>query len=1681
MRLYRTLRAAFFISISIVCLPLAFTDANAGDGSGRLQALSDGQTFSLTATKPTLQAVMQDGRSRFQFSEQSTAVLGSPGGPQLPGETRLIEIPAGYQPSLEITTGPITEESDVDLVRIPALESDNPEAAKLLPQPPRELQNLFLPTEWASLSDPFTVGSKRYTLLTLSPYRYNEKTQTVRWCSSLQASVKFAPDASAVIPPVRTEPVWRELERGINDSPARDDTDPRADYLGHLVIIIPDNNDAAAEIQPLVDWKRQKGYLVTLARLGGDLGTTKESITNWLQNAWETWPIRQSFVLMVGDAHSDAQHRDMDMPFYYDGAAPSTSWYVSDNQFVQYEGAQGADLWTPEALIGRLPASTTDELHQMVTKIIAYEKTPFVDQPYVKGAVLIAAGVHSCVQANQAVEEMMLRQGYDQGNMYEAFSEYHNGERPDHNVINRGVDNGVGFVNFRGYNNWGDYTTNQIRNRSNGWKLPIVTGFVCATNDFYDQHTNGPESIGEAWVRAYDGDTPRGAVACLGPTDVYTHTWFNNTQDGEFYRLLLERNVHTLGALMLGAKLSLVRNYPSSMRLGNGETVGYYFYAYTLLGDPTMQVWSNDPKQMSISYAANLPTGSATLAFTVSDENNQPLPRAYVHIFKSPNLHYGGFANGDGQVFLSVPALAEGTYSLTATAANHIPATEEFEVGTVSRYAALRSAVVDDDSTGESTGNEDGVANPGETIELHITVANTGSDRLDQVTARLTTDSPDVNITRADADYGSLESGTEWEQAYLVEILNSVRDRSQIEFNLNIASGRDRFLSSFRLPISAYRFSVDTARFVNGQLTPESTRNLVLWLSNHSPMDAGPLAAVLRCSDPTVQIRQAESEFGAMQMGGWASNPDRSFELTASTHTFPGTMLHFGLELTDELGRKDSVLFDLQASDPAPSAPQGPDPYGYWAIDDRDTTSGLAPSYQNLTGNVDLHLRDDNEQGVPQAACGSSTIIDLPFNFRYYGQDFERLTIGSNGWMAFGESHAIAWNNQELGSGLAPPGLVAPYWDDLWGGSVFTRYDQDSSRFIIEWRNFSNGFGGSRMTFSVVLYDPTVTLTSTGDGEIVFQYHNIPPMRDYQEERPTVGISSPDRMNNITLMHGGFVDPRSYDITAHTAVKFTTGPTEEIGAIAGTVTDAEDATPMENIRVMIDGTGLYGVTDVNGDYRIDGVLAGVCGVRAHKMFYNDAFTADVQVIRDQTARIDFAMTHPLFVSSNDSLGVTVPPDSNGSARFSVRNDGNGPLDYRVGVSYTDLGRAGPWSVQFDLSASDTVLDQRLTGLACDGTQLYISGPRLSNNYPHPIYVLDLQGRLVRSFNQYNVDSTTTRGYNDLDWHDGNLLACEVNNILEITTDGQLVNTIPTPARPCQSVAYSPTRNSMFVKSIAGVPFYEIDFNGNTLNTFRPPNGEAYRVYGLAWHPADADSCNLYIARDATPIIAETGTAIQIVKLNPSTGEFKFVRNIYLNEGDTPVDIDISQKINPRLWEMTMVVNRVGGDHIYCFEIEPNLTWLSCTPLIGSVASGATQDFDLAFAPRNLPEATYNLALDVVHNAIGGHKTIPLAVKVGWDGVSSDETHQPNTLRLDEPYPNPFNSRTVIGFTLPKAGISKLTIFDANGRLVRTIGVGRWEAGRHQIAIDGSGLSTGIYLLQLESGGARASTKLLMLK
>jgi hypothetical protein len=89
------------------------------------------------------------------------------------------------------------------------------------------------------------------------------------------------------------------------------------------------------------------------------------------------------------------------------------------------------------------------------------------------------------------------------------------------------------------------------------------------------------------------------------------------------------------------------------------------------------------------------------------------------------------------------------------------------------------------------------------------------------------------------------------------------------------------------------------------------------------------------------------------------------------------------------------------------------------------------------------------------------------------------------------------------------------------------------------------------------------------------------------------------------------------------------------------------------------------------------------------------------------------------------------------------------------------------------------------------------------------------------------------------------------------------------------------------------------------------------------------------------------------------------------------------------------------------------------------------------------------------------------------------TRESKEFALYQNVPNPFESKTVIGFNLPEGGSASLTFYDAAGQIVHTI-ENEYKQGYNEETVDSRDIkANGLYYYELRSGDFKATKKMVI--
>ncbi|MGD8979496.1 MAG: C25 family cysteine peptidase, partial [candidate division WOR-3 bacterium] len=720
--------------------------------------------------------------------------------------------------------------------------------------------------------------------------------------------------------------------------------------------------------------------------------------------------------------------------------------------------------------------------------------------------------------------------------------------------ISTSINQGVIFVNYRSGEGdpdgwpWPDFRNDDVNALSNGWMLPIVTSITCFTG-----HFGYSTCFGEAWLRAGNPVTPRGAVGFFGSASPSTHSRWNNCLDHGVYWAFANENISDLGPALYRGKMEVYTNFPGDTSISSGSS--FYFHTFNLLGDPSLSVWTDVPDTFQVTHNSSMSAGGNFLSVTVTNAASQPVDGAMVSLYKDGEVKEVAFTDLSGYVDFNFATSTQDTLFVTVTKQNHKPYQGFCIVNNSAVYVDHDSHTISDPG-----GNNNGEVNPGETIQLGVTLKNYGnSTTATSVSARISTSDPLITVTDSLKSFGSISPGATASAApFVFDVSTNARHNNILKFDLTVTSNQGTWAGTIWITVKDANLSYQWNQVLdaNGILEPSETSDFVISIENIGGLVGNNIWGTLGSHNDGVTVTDSIGYFADIPIGDSATNSSNHFTLSANSQLTPGTIVRFSMILTGDNGLVDTIGFRLTVGIVDSSEPFGPDDYGYFAYDDTDVGYDEKPDYN--------WIEVDPNHGGP----GDSLILDndetitmsLPFSFKYYGNWYNDVSISSNGYIAMGTTSLADIYNWAIPAAGGPPLLIAPFWDDLdpvytdSSGNVSYWHDATNHRFIIEYSRIQhvhdpvNPTPGELQTFEVILYDPQHYTTQTGDGEILFQYMDI-TNDDVWHNYATVGIEDYGHTTGLEYTFANSYPDAAAPLANSRAIKFTTDPPDTFTGI----------------------------------------------------------------------------------------------------------------------------------------------------------------------------------------------------------------------------------------------------------------------------------------------------------------------------------------------------------------------------------------------------------------------------------------------------------------------------------------------------------------------------------------------------
>lgn len=116
--------------------------------------------------------------------------------------------------------------------------------------------------------------------------------------------------------------------------------------------------------------------------------------------------------------------------------------------------------------------------------------------------------------------------------------------------------------------------------------------------------------------------------------------------------------------------------------------------------------------------------------------------------------------------------------------------------------------------------------------------------------------------------------------------------------------------------------------------------------------------------------------------------------------------------------------------------------------------------------------------------------------------------------------------------------------------------------------------------------------------------------------------------------------------------------------------------------------------------------------------------------------------------------------------------------------------------------------------------------------------------------------------------------------------------------------------------------------------------------------------------------------------------------------------------------------------------------------------------------------------DIVYAADGNSLGIYRSTLLNTPDIHNNS---PNEFGIPGSYPNPFNSRTTINYTLPINGNISLELYNPLGQRITSLYNGFRRAGDHSMTLDGVSMESGLYFVRLSAGNTTATQRIILIK
>ena len=567
------------------------------------------------------------------------------GSPELLQTAFSLIIPEGSQPETELIDAQFVEIPNFALApsKGKLYRNVNPDNVPYTKSADYQISQYLLDGHASEIGGTYQLRDFHGVSVKVYPFDYNPAAKVLKAYSSVTVKVRFNGNR-AIAAAQKNNRTFDALYAAhfLNYNQFR--STPVAEE-GDILIIAPENFMEA--LQPYADWKIRNGFnteMVTVVAAGNNANAIKTYISNYYAEH------NLAFVIIVGD---NAQF-----------PTPTVSGNKSDNYFTEIAGNDSY----PDVILGKISAENVSQVATQVQRFIEYEQNP-PETSHFTSFIGIASSQGPGDNNEYDYQHIRNIDNKLQNFTYTSGYEYFEGSQggldasgsPTAAMVASGVNSGAGIITYCGHGDvqqWvtSGFSNSNVNSLTNVGKLPFIISVACVNGEY---HTG--TCFAEAWLRATHNGQPTGAVCFTGST--INQPWNSPmcAQDAAIDYLVgtvPANQKFTFGGIFCTGMIKMLDNY----------TDVEVFRTWILFGDPTLQLRTDVPTQLDLTYNSILPVGIPSVTLS------SPVENAKVTITKDGAiLATGHIANGSYTLNFNDTYLPTDTLRVLATATNYIP------------------------------------------------------------------------------------------------------------------------------------------------------------------------------------------------------------------------------------------------------------------------------------------------------------------------------------------------------------------------------------------------------------------------------------------------------------------------------------------------------------------------------------------------------------------------------------------------------------------------------------------------------------------------------------------------------------------------------------------------------------------------------------------------------------------------------------------------------------------------------------------------------------------------------------------------------------------------------------------------------------------------------------------------